>query len=168
LEEVEQLVSEDQSLSESDVRLSRVRVTNVTSKSFGIIAVNSKDEEVVYNLILKNTDVPNVITKSFGTAVENQEAVSIQIMENDATDIMTGLRDAVEIGTAVLQLPAGLAADTPIEITFKLNEEGRLEISAIEPSASKRKIDVAIDTRSVISGEELETAKARSRSLVVS
>jgi molecular chaperone DnaK (HSP70) len=168
LEEVEQLVSEDQELRPSDVKLTRVRVTNVASKSFGIIAVNSKDEEIVYNLILKNTDVPNVVTKSFGTAVADQEAVSIQIMENDTTDIMTALHEAVEIGTAVLQLPGGLAADTPIEITFKLNEEGRLEISAVEPTASKRKIDVAIDTRSVIGGEELEAAKARSRQLVVS
>jgi molecular chaperone DnaK (HSP70) len=168
LEEVEQLVSEDQELRPSDVKLTRVRVTNVASKSFGIIAVNSKDEEIVYNLILKNTDVPNVVTKSFGTAVADQEAVSIQIMENDTTDIMTALNEAVEIGTAVLQLPDGLAADTPIEITFRLNEEGRLEISAIEPTASKRKVDVAIDTRSVIGGEELEEAKARSRQLVVS
>ena len=168
LEEVEQLVAEDQDLRPADVRLTRVRVTNVASKSFGIIAVNSKDEEIVFNLILKNTDVPNVITKSFGTAVADQEAVSIQIMENDTTDVMTALHEAVEIGTAVLRLPDGLAADTPIEITFKLNEEGRLEISAIEPTASRRKVDVAIDTRSVIGGEELEAAKARSRSLVVS
>ncbi len=168
LEEVEQLVSENENLRPADVRLSRVRVTNVASKSFGIIAVNSKDEEVVFNLILKNTDVPNVITKSFGTAAADQEAVSIQIMENDTTDIMTPLHEAVEIGTAVLQLPGGLAADTPIEITFKLNEEGRLEISAIEPTASKKKVDVAIDTQSVIGGEELEAAKARSSGLVVS
>ncbi len=167
LEEVEELVAEDTQMRPSDARLSRVRVKNVTSKSFGIIAVNSRDEEIVYNLIVKNSDVPNVITKTFGTAVPNQEAVSIQIMENDNSDVVTNLREAIEIGTAVLKLPKGLSSDTPIDITFKLNEEGRLEITAIEPTASKRKVNVTIDTRSVIQGEEFERAKARSRSLVV-
>ncbi len=168
LEEVEQLVAEDETLSPSDVRLSRVRVKNVSSKSFGIIAVNSRDEEIVFNLILKNTDVPNVITKSFGTAVADQELVTIQIMENDGSDVVCTLPEAVEIGTAVLKLPPGLSVDTPIEVTFKLNEEGRLEITAIEPTQSKLKVNVTIDTRSVIGGEEFEAAKARSKTIAVS
>jgi molecular chaperone DnaK len=167
LEEVEQLVSEDTSMSPSDLKLSRVRVKNVTSKSFGIIAVNAKDEEIVFNLILKNTDVPNVITKAFGTAVKDQEAVTIQIMENDSSDVVSPLDEAVEIGTAVLKLPDGLAIDTPIDITFKLNEEGRLEITAVEPTESKRTVNVTIDTRSVISGADFEQAKARSKTISV-
>ena len=167
LEEVEQLVSEDTSMSPSDLKLSRVRVKNVTSKSFGIIAVNAKDEEIVFNLILKNTDVPNVITKAFGTAVKDQEAVTIQIMENDSSDVVSPLDEAVEIGTAVLKLPDGLAIDTPIDITFKLNEEGRLEITAVEPTESKRTVNVTIDTRSVISGADFEQAKARSKNISV-
>ena len=167
LEEVEQLVSEDTSMSPSDLKLSRVRVKNVTSKSFGIIAVNAKDEEIVFNLILKNTDVPNVITKTFGTAVKDQEAVTVQIMENDNSDVVSPLDEAVEIGTAVLKLPDGLAVDTPIDITFKLNEEGRLEISAVEPTESKRTVNVTIDTRSVISGADFEQAKARSKTISV-
>ncbi len=168
LEEVEQLVKDDDSMTPSQMKLSRVRVKNVTSKSFGIIAVNSRDEEIVFNLILKNTDVPKKITKTFGTAVANQEAVTIQIMENESNEVMTAISEAAEIGTAVLDLPENLPADTPIDITFKLNEEGRLEITAIEPTASKRTVNVSIDTRSVIQGEEFEQAKARSRSLVVS
>ncbi len=167
LEEVEQLVSEDTSMSPSDLKLSRVRVKNVTSKSFGIIAVNAKDEEIVFNLILKNTDVPNVITKTFGTAVKDQEAVTVQIMENDNSDVVSPLEEAVEIGTAVLKLPDGLDVDTPIDITFKLNEEGRLEISAVEPTESKRTVNVTIDTRSVISGADFEQAKARSKTISV-
>lgn len=171
LEEVEALIDEEDEeigISKSDVRLTRVRIKNVTSKSFGIIAFNAQDEEIVYNLIFKNTDVPNVITKPFGTAVENQEAVTIQIMENDSTDSVSRVSEAVEIGTAVLNLPEKLAADTPIEITFKLNEEGRLEISAIEPTASKRQINVTIDTRSVIQGNDFQKAKDRSKAFNVS
>lgn len=168
LEEIEDLVGEDMGISLADVQLSKVKVKNVSSKSFGIIAFDSNDEEIVFNLILKNTEVPNVITKPFGTAVRDQEAVSIQIMENESSDVVAPLAQAVEIGTAVLSLPQGLPADTPIDITFRLNEEGRLEITAIEPSASKRKVNVAIDTRSVIQGDEFEEAIARSQTITVS
>ncbi|MCP4347680.1 MAG: Hsp70 family protein [Desulfobacterales bacterium] len=168
LEEIEDLVGEDMGISLADVQLSKVKVKNVSSKSFGIIAFDSNDEEIVFNLILKNTEVPNVITKPFGTAVKDQEAVSIQIMENESSDVVAPLIQAVEIGTAVLSLPQGLPADTPIDITFRLNEEGRLEITAIEPTASRRKVNVAIDTRSVIQGDEFQEAKARSNSITVS
>lgn len=167
LEEVEQLVADDTGFSLADVKMAQVKIKNVTSKSFGIIAFDSNDEEVVFNLLLKNTDVPSHITKPFGTAVENQEVVSIQIMENDSSDVVAPLHEAVEIGTAVLKLPKGLPSDTPIEITFRLNEEGRLEITAIEPKTSSRRVRVAIDTRSVIQGEEFKRAKLRNQKLKV-
>lgn len=167
LEEVEQLVAEDTGIDISDIKRSRVQIKNVTSKSFGIIAHDSNDKEVIFNLILKNTGVPTVITKTFGTAIDDQEAVSIQIMENESSETIAPPEQAVVIGTAVLNLPAGLAADTPIDITFKLNEEGRLEITAVESSESRR-IKATVKTRSVIQGEEFEKAKARSKKIAVS
>ncbi len=167
LEEVEQLVAEDTGYNLADIQRSKVSIKNVTSKSFGIIAHDSKDEEVVFNLILKNTDVPNVITKTFGTAIDDQEAVSIQIMENESSDTIAPPHQAVVIGTAVLKLPGGLEADTPIDITFRMNEEGRLEITAVESTESRR-IKATVETSSVISGKEFENAKKRSPSIVVS
>ena len=73
---------------------------------------------------------------------------------------------AVEIKTAVLNLPPNLPADLPIEITFTLNDEGRLHITAQE-TAESRQIDVSVDTASVIAGEDLERAMARSQNLIV-
>ncbi len=168
LEEVEELVAGDTGYSLSDIQRSKVRIKNVTSKSFGIIAHDSNDQEVVFNLILKNTDVPTTISKTFGTAISDQEAVSIQIMENESNDTIAPPEQAVVIGTAVLELPRGLDADTPIDITFKLNEEGRLEISAIEPTESRRTVKATMKTRSVIHGDEFEKAKKRNLSIVVS
>lgn len=168
LEEVEELVAGDTGYSLSDIQRSKFTIKNVTSKSFGIIAHDSNDQEVVFNLILKNTDVPANITKTFGTAIADQEAVSIQIMENESNDTIAPPEQALVIGTAVLELPPGLEADTPIDITFKLNEEGRLEITAVEPTASRRTVRAIMKTRSVIQGEEFEKAKKRSRQITVS
>ncbi len=168
LEEVEQLVAEDTGYSVEDVRKSKVKIQNVTSKSFGIIAHDSKDEEVVFNLILKNTNVPNVITKTFGTAIDDQEAVSIKIMENNSSETIAPPEQAIVIGTAILNLPPGLEADTPIDITFKINEEGRLEITAIEPTESRRTVKAAVKTRSVIQEDEFQEARKRSEAIAVS
>ncbi|HAO22582.1 MAG: molecular chaperone DnaK [Desulfobacteraceae bacterium IS3] len=168
LDEVEQLVADDTGYSVSDVRKAKIKIKNVTSKSFGVVAHDDNDKEIVYNLIVKNSDVPVLARKSFGTAIDNQDAASIKIMENEISDSIAPYNNAVEIGTAVLDLPKGLKANTPIEITFKLNEEGRLEITAEETSETRRYVNVTIDTRSVIQGEELEEAKARSRHIMVS
>lgn len=166
LEEVEQIVADETGHSLEDVKRSMVKISNVASKSFGIIAHNIDDEEIVYNLILKNSAVPIVTTKAFGTAVDDQEIVAVQIRENESSQISSRPDMSIEIGEAKLSLPPGMKKDTPVDITFKLNEEGRLEITAVEMTES-RSVNVSIDTKSVIQGEELEKAKARSQSLVV-
>lgn len=168
LGEVEQLVADDTGYSVSDVHKSRMTITNVTSKSFGVIAHDSEDKEIIYNLILKNSGVPITATRSFGTAVANQNAAAIQIMENESNEVVADPEHAVTIGTAVLNLPTDLKENTPVEITFKLNEEGRLEITAEETSETRRSVNVTIETKSVIAGEEFEEAKKRGKSVAVS
>jgi molecular chaperone DnaK (HSP70) len=168
LGEVEQLVADDTGYSVSDVHKSRMTITNVTSKSFGVIAHDSEDKEIIYNLILKNSGVPITTTRSFGTAVANQNAAAIQIMENESNEVVADPEHAVTIGTAVLNLPSDLKENTPVEITFKLNEEGRLEITAEETSETRRSVNVTIETKSVITGEEFEEAKNRGKSVAVS
>jgi molecular chaperone DnaK (HSP70) len=157
------------SLPASDIEKSQRKIENVVSKSFGVVSFISddSDEQAVVNLILKNTTVPADITQEFGTREENQQKVELRIMENEASDPTIDPELAIEIGNAVLDLPPGLPAHSPIDITFRLNEEGRLEMTATERTESRR-IDMTIETTSVIQGEELEEAKARSLGMVVS
>ena len=148
------------------VERSMLKVKNVTSKSFGIVAHTPQNEEIVFNIVLRNTGVPITLKKNFYTAVVNQKTVLIRIMESETSRVEVPPEHAVEIKTAVLNLPPNLPADLPIEITFTLNEEGRLHIMAMETSQS-RQIDVVVDTASVIAGEELERAIARSQNLII-
>jgi molecular chaperone DnaK len=167
IEEVEQLVANDTGYSIQDVQSAKLKIKNVTSKSFGVVAHDQDGNELVYNLILKNNDVPVNTKKTFGTAVDNQEIASIQIMENEENDVVATLENSILIGTAVLNLPPDLDANTPIEIIFRLNREGRLEITAEEMSSAHRSVSVTIETRSVIRGKEFEEAKARAKHIVV-
>ncbi|MBS3758011.1 MAG: Hsp70 family protein [Desulfobacterales bacterium] len=161
-----QAVADDTGYTLPTIQSAMLKVKNVTSKSFGVVAHNPKNEEIVFNLVLRNTAVPISQKKNFYTAVQNQQTVLIRIMESETSQVEIPIEHAVEIKTAVLNLPPNLPADLPIEITFSLNEEGRLHITALETSES-RQVEVVLDTASVIQGEELEKAKARSQNLVV-
>lgn len=142
-------------------------ITNVTSRSFGVVALDASRKEVVFNLIRLNDTVPAETTQRFGTLTDNQQNAEIRIMENIISNESASLSDSEEIGNAMLSLPAGLRAGSPIEITFHLDEQGRLHGTARELSAN-RTIEVEIETLRIISQEQLEEAKSRSMQLVVS
>jgi molecular chaperone DnaK (HSP70) len=166
MEEVVRQMSEETGVTLSAVRRSTISINDVTSKSFGVVARRPNNSEAVFNLILKNTTVPVDTKRSFYTPEANQERVLIRIMENESTDKVVPVEHSAEIGTAVLVLPAGLPEDSPVEIEFQLNREGRLLITAVETNEF-RKVTAKIETRSVIQGKELEEAMARSQSLIV-
>ena len=166
LEEASQDLADIFGLTLGAVKKSLVVIKNVTSKSFGIVAFQN-DKEVLFNLILKNDEVPKEITQRFGTKEANQDSVEIKIMENELTDRILDPNECVEIGVAELTLPENLPYDSPIQVTFKLNEEGRLEITALEVTGN-RKISVNIETTSIMTLEEIEDAKTKSKGLVVS
>jgi molecular chaperone DnaK (HSP70) len=161
-----QEVANDTGYTLPTIQSAMLRVKNVSSKSFGVVAHNPRNEEIVFNLVARNTGVPVSRKKNFYTAVENQQTVLIRIMESETSQTEIPLGHAMEINTAVLSLPPNLPADLPIEITFSLNDEGRLHITALETSQG-RQVEVVLDTASVIQGEAFEKAKARSQSLVV-
>ncbi len=166
VEEMAQEVAESVGYTIGAVKKSRVNIKDVTSKSFGVVVRNPENRELVYNLIVKNTSVPVDTSKAFFTAVNNQETVLIRIMENETKKETVSIDESIEIGTAVLQLPSGLPAEQPIEISFKLNEEGRLQITAVETKES-RSVNVAVETKSVIHGKELDEAIARNQSIII-
>ncbi len=143
-----------------------LQVKNVTSKSFGVVAHNPNNEEIVFNLVLRNTAVPVRVKKKFYTAGDSQKTVLIRIMESETGNVEIPVDNAIEIKKAVLNLPPDLPEDSPIEITYELNAEGQLHITAEETSNSQ-KVDVAVDTASVISGDEFEQAKIRTQKHMV-
>ena len=166
LNEMANKFASETGISLPSLQRSMIRITDVTSKSFGVVVLTPNKKERVFNLILKNTAVPTHAKRTFYTAVPNQKSVLIRIMESETGDESVDTEKAIEIGTATLNLPEGLPPDLPIEITFLLNEEGRLQISALETHGDRR-VEVDIATTSVIDGEDFELAKTRSQSLVV-
>ena len=148
----------------------QLRITNVTSRSFGVIALqaeNGRQVEKVVNLIQANDQLPAGATQQFGTVEANQTNAEIQIAENISHDQLVDPAKCEIIGNAVLPLPPGLPAGSPVEINFQFDEQGRLHATARELSTNKI-IEVSIETNRAISAEELEAVKSRATRLVIS
>jgi molecular chaperone DnaK (HSP70) len=144
-----------------------ISVINVSSHSFGIVALNRAGKEVVSNMILVNDPLPFSKTDTFMTIEADQQLVDVRVMENSIIEYEVDLSRTEEIGNATLNLPPRLPLHAPIEVTFELNQQGRLHVTAREPT-SNRSIDVTIQIKQGISEEELSAAKARSNRLVIS
>jgi len=142
-------------------------VNNVTSKSFGIVIQLESKTEMVSNLILRNDKVPANITAPFQTIFADQSGVDIRLMEGQELIKTVELLKCTEIGKGELKLPPKLPKGYPFEVNFKLNEQGRLEVTATDP-VSKNVLQFEVQTNSVMSDEEVSKAKTRGLAIPVS
>ena len=155
-------------------KLANTSITNVASHSFGIIVIAEHDtprrREAVSNLVLTNDALPASSVRTYGTAEANQETVKIRIVENtEKTTLVEQEKytSEAEIGEAVLPLPSGLPAKSPIEVTFELDQQGRLHVTGREPRSGSL-TEATFETKGGISETELKEAKSRANQLVVS
>lgn len=144
-----------------------IDIINVTSRSFGTIAYQKpgSDEEntgdqVLYNMIVKNTELPAVETKKFFTVMPSQKSVHIRVLESLSSERYAEPGEGTEIGETILELPDDLPAGSPLEIEFRLNEGGLLELRAVE-TTHNRDVVARFETVDAISGAALSEAKQR-------
>jgi molecular chaperone DnaK (HSP70) len=152
----------------------KAKVTNVASHSFGIVVIadsdTARERDVISNLVVVNEALPAIKTKQYGTREDGQEIVEMRIMETtEVTPIVEQDKytDEAEVGNAVLTLPMHIPAGSPIEVTFELNQQGRLHVIGRE-LRSGAVIEATIETKRGISDEELQEAKARASKLAIS
>jgi len=142
---------------------------NVLSKSFGIRAFVNATEEKIINIIKKQTSIPAEVTRNdFYTREVGQSGVLIPVYENEFADDRVEIAVSKELGEGEIEgLPPNLPADSPIQVTFKINENGLLDVEAIELTGNK-KVSFQLQTTDVMSHEEVEVAKQRNTSMKVS
>ena len=84
--------------------LTRKTIQNVTSKSFGVVAVDDAGKEHVANLIVVDAKVPAEVTEKFSTVAEGQRSVDVRCMENTVREKgYVDLEASAEIGKAKLR-----------------------------------------------------------------
>jgi len=151
-------------------KLTETRITNVTSKSFGIVVVNDDGEERVNNLIVIDDAVPKNISQEFCTFEASQEGVNLRCIENTERVGPEGTIDLdplQEIGNAELRFDRALPKGSPIEITFSLAPDGLLSIHG-KDLTTNGEISAEFNTGAILSREELETKKEHNMAITVS
>ena len=147
-------------------KFNNMSIVNVSSHSFGVIAwikdsITGQEKSVISNIIRVNDPVPASPTRSFGTYETDQESVELEVYENTQTDErVEDLSMGIKLGESLLPLPMKLPQGSPIEVTFELNQEGRLHITGREPRSGSI-IEAQFQTKSVVSEEETHAAKTR-------
>ena len=145
--------------------LVNTRIVNVLSKSLGVVAKDSKNQEVVVYLLPRNSEVPMERSTDFGTDTANQAGVDIRVMagERDSPD----LGDCQDVGTATLNLPGSLPARSPIRVRFSISRDGRLSVTATDLTGGGS-IGVDFETEAVMNSEEVAERSSALRLLTVS
>ena len=129
-----------------------VLLLDVTPISLGIETMG----EVMTTLIPANTTIPTSKTQVFTTAVDNQPAVSIVVLQGERA--MS--KDNKTIGRFDLDGIAPAPRGVPqIEVKFDIDTNGILSVSATD-LATKKEQHITINNQNSLSKEEIEKIKA--------
>ncbi|WP_415930503.1 Hsp70 family protein [Zhenpiania hominis] len=146
-----------------------VEIINATTKSYALKVLRNGNEEKCYNMIIKNTAMPDgkvSVCETFGTAEDNQQTVEIIVYENDFMDEFFDVDDDYIVGTASLGLPGNLPANAPIEVTFSLNSEGILEVDGRDVTSNKE-VHATMEVKGIISPEKVAEIAEKSKDIVI-
>ena len=143
----------------------KTTLKKVATKSYGIRALKN-GQEVVRNLIVKQTPVPCEGSQVFGTAGPNADEIDLVVFSNDESAGDATSEMSFELGQAVFQLDGNLLAKAPIEITFKLDEQGSLTLVGLDKTHGKT-ITAEFKSDGVMTDEEIQEKIEASRDLVI-
>ncbi len=129
-----------------------VLLLDVTPLSLGIETLGG----VFTKLIESNTTIPTKKTEVFSTAADNQTSVEIHVLQGERSMA----KDNKTIGRFHLDgIPPARRGEPQIEVTFDIDANGILNVSAKDKSTGKEQ-KIRIEASSGLSKEEIEKMKA--------
>jgi molecular chaperone DnaK len=163
LDEVVQQVAPTVGLTREAARkLVETEASNVCSQGFGMVAHNeANDREEVFYLIHRNTALPATYTDTFYTRVDDQPVLNVQVREQATQEEQSEVDSTVEVvGGQITGLPPGHPRGTPIEVTFAMDNSGRLKVTAKHPGRPDPLV-LEQETGSVMTEQQIDESRER-------
>jgi len=114
--------------------LGSIHTTNVNAHSLGVVVTTQENQQRVSRLVPQNSPLPCAVRKQFGTVRDRQNMVTVQIVEGESRDP----RECILVGQCTIeQLPDGLPKGSPVEVTFRYDNSGRVHVAAKEVTSGK-------------------------------
>lgn len=114
------------------------KVTNVTSRGFGVEVLRSNGDETLYVEFLAHAQdqLPISVEQRFGTVVNDQSSVQVRVMEQNTPTESERPEDNRAIVDGLIEgIPAGHPAGTPVEILFFMGTDQVITVTARHPGA---------------------------------
>jgi molecular chaperone DnaK len=129
-----------------------VLLLDVTPLSLGIETMGN-----IYDVVIEsNTTIPTKKSKTYSTAADNQPSVEIHILQGERKMA----RDNRSVGRFILDnLPPAMRGTPQIEVTFDMDANGILSVSA-EDKGTGKKQSIRIEASTGLSKEEVARMKA--------
>jgi len=132
-----------------------VLLLDVTPLSLGIETMGG-----VYDVVIEsNSTIPTKKSKVYSTAADNQPSVEIHILQGERPMA----KDNRSVGRFILDgIPPAARGIPQIEVSFDLDANGILNVSALDKGTGKRQ-NVRIEASTGLSKEEMDRMKKEQR-----
>jgi molecular chaperone DnaK (HSP70) len=148
-------------------RTVEVQVINVISRGFGVLALDRFGDHGAVFLVHRNDRLPVVVRRPFGTVRDDQDAVTVYVVEQAGGAESRRIDDNKIIAEAeITEIPPGYPAGTEIEITFRMGFDGMLEVTARHEGLVDKPLTVRVETSAALSQADVarereQVARAR-------
>ncbi len=144
-------------------RTVQVQVLNVCSRAFGVLALSSitGEPEAVF-LVHRNDRLPVAVRRSFGTVHDDQDTVTVRVVEQGGGAESERLEDNKIIAEAsITGIPPGYPAGSEISIGLRMGFDGILELHAWHEGLADRPLTVQVETSAALSQADVARERAQ-------
>jgi len=130
-----------------------IRLEDVNSHALGIVAIDPRTKKAInHTMIPRNTTLPFEVTQTFQTNKQDQQRISVQVVEGDAPDPTACLL----LGKCkITDLPSNLPLGSLVDVTYSFDKNGRISVAAKEKTGGKEAA-IDIERRGTLNDAQIE------------